>query len=460
MAALDQGISLGTVTRVHKKGFAFAQLPNGEDVFIPQNVHEALGHPERGTKVSFKARRTEKGLVAQISSVASLVRWGSWQIGATQVILRDTRPGSHHPVDFACFKCGTTVLQSDNIYKIKQGSIWTNHLMSSISFGKSFHNPNKGVPGHCAHCTNCAFNIGSIYLERYKSAEAEKSFPCAKLTLLRERMADDSLLSHVVLVSASRSEAELAVSRFILLADLPSSKGVVQVRTTQRTFELLRDKEIMCAQMQAAEALLARKTADLERVLSGLSITPTNTTKPWKTRETRFADGVIKYEITREALQSGEDSREQEEFNFACGQMLRLGDGMRVRQVDVYESPFVKTMYESKKERMPSSRELWVFHGSAAIEAIMTEGFKVGGRDYGISVRNGALHGHGVYTATGPKTPMQYAHIGGSGNVVILSKALEGTRGAQEISDCWAPHDDWLIFKTGEQLLPKYVVYY
>ena len=45
---------------------------------------------------------------------------------------------------------------------------------------------------------------------------------------------------------------------------------------------------------------------------------------------------------------------------------------------------------------------------------------------------------------------------------VILSLALPGRTGQQEQADSWVPQgdSDWMIFKTGEQLCPKYVVRY
>ena len=55
---------------------------------------------------------------------------------------------------------------------------------------------------------------------------------------------------------------------------------------------------------------------------------------------------------------------------------------------------------------------------------------------------------------------MSYARHGGGANAVILAKALEGTRVAPGLSDCWAPRGDWLVFKSGAQLLPKYVVHW
>ena len=84
----------------------------------------------------------------------------------------------------------------------------------------------------------------------------------------------------------------------------------------------------------------------------------------------------------------------------------------------------------------------------------------MGGRSADVPVANGSAYGHGVYTATGPNTPMGYANAGNAGNRVILAKALEGVKGRQEVDDCWAPKDDWLVFKTGEQLIPKYVVHF
>jgi hypothetical protein len=179
------------------------------------------------------------------------------------------------------------------------------------------------------------------------------------------------------------------------------------------------------------------------------------------------ASGATKHVIRADALRGGADSREQDEFNFACAQLVRLHSGTRPRavlqvlQVDVYEDPNQDAAYAAVRETLPEgSLELWVFHGTPQVDAIMVGGFKVGGLDAGVGVANGTVHGHGVYTATGPDTPMRYARHGGGANTVILAKALEGTRGAPGRSDCWAPRGDWLVFKSGAQLLPKYVVHW
>ena len=134
-----------------------------------------------------------------------------------------------------------------------------------------------------------------------------------------------------------------------------------------------------------------------------------------------------------------------------------------VQQIDVYDSPEVDAKYKAKKEEFRSSDKstdaLWVFHGCPTAEgtkAICTGGFKVGGQE-AHPISNGAACGQGVYSATGPNTPMGY---GSSSSSVILCKALVGKLGEQERGDHWKPNGDWIIFKTAAQLLPKYVVHF
>ena len=86
---------------------------------------------------------------------------------------------------------------------------------------------------------------------------------------------------------------------------------------------------------------------------------------------------------------------------------------------------------------------------------------KVGGVDKGVGVANGNVYGNGVYSATGPSTPMGYSK---TSNTIILAKALIGNqiKATQPTTDCdsWIPQADWMIFKKGDQLLPTYVVHY
>ena len=158
-------------------------------------------------------------------------------------------------------------------------------------------------------------------------------------------------------------------------------------------------------------------------------------------------------------------SKECEEFNIACGHFLRfLGDKRteNVTQVDVYDSLVVQQQYEQKKEEFKRAKkpigEQWVFHGTPKAENVQNiceRGFKIGGD--GVGIAHGSSYGRGVYSATGPDTPMIY---GSCAKSVILCRALPGKTGIQEVDDSWKPNKDWMIFKTAEQLLPVYVVHF
>ena len=177
---------------------------------------------------------------------------------------------------------------------------------------------------------------------------------------------------------------------------------------------------------------------------------------------------IIGSSTCRELLASklgSKASRELDEFNFAHGQYARLlrGQMKPVKQIDVYDSPEVNAKYDAKKAEFHSLKKStdawWVFHGCPTADgtkSICTSGFKVGGQD-GHPISNGAAHGQGVYSATGPDTPVGY---GRASNSVILCMALVGEQGEQGRGDHWKPSTDWMIFKTSAQLKPKYVVHF
>ena len=93
-------------------------------------------------------------------------------------------------------------------------------------------------------------------------------------------------------------------------------------------------------------------------------------------------------------------------------------------------------------------------------------GFKVGGKTYDgkkFPVANGTQYGQGVYSATGPNTPMSYSRDGN--NSIILAMALKGKFAPSQAAglDSWSngsARSDWLIFADDEQVLPVYVVHY
>ena len=155
--------------------------------------------------------------------------------------------------------------------------------------------------------------------------------------------------------------------------------------------------------------------------------------------------------------------RETMEFNMAAMQFVKLTGRSHesVTKVEVYDCAAVKIAFNKEKRELTKrgrDEEKWVFHGTPDqnnVPLIMTTGFKVGGAD--VAIANGDAYGRGVYTALGPSTPMGYA--GGTGRV-ILARGLLGENGAQSVGDSWSPNRDWVIFRRGSQLLPRYVVHF
>ena len=134
-----------------------------------------------------------------------------------------------------------------------------------------------------------------------------------------------------------------------------------------------------------------------------------------------------------------------------------------VRKVDFYESEAVTRRFQERTAEFARAgkptKEIWVFHGTpdiANVAKICSEGFKVGGRN--VKVAHGSANGAGVYTATGPGTPMSYSR---EARCVILCLGLPGKEGLQGESDSWAGNvPDWRIFAQGGQLWPRYVVHF
>ena len=164
-----------------------------------------------------------------------------------------------------------------------------------------------------------------------------------------------------------------------------------------------------------------------------------------------------------------------------------LASGRRAPEVvavDVIEVDALVDQYHGLRSAFSSAGrptdEVWVFHGtsSAALYDIAAKGFAVGGATAGVDVRNGTVHGSGVYTAIGPDTPIGYCtaavprcRVGGSGasrkaeafKAVVLARATPGQRGDVDGRggvDSWYPRGDWAVFRRGEQLLPVYIVYF
>ena len=186
--------------------------------------------------------------------------------------------------------------------------------------------------------------------------------------------------------------------------------------------------------------------------------------QPWTKAPAKVRSNCKVYYIRSMNHMAHKANRETSEFNMACAQFCRLLNQLPsvVTAVDVIEydqNSSVSQNFDKKKASLVNKEEIWVFHGTTedAMKKILEEGFKVGGVD-DIGIANGRVYGNGVYTATGPKTPMCYTQ---GNKKVLLAKALSGDRGIDDRSgDSWVPKSDWMVFRSGAQLLPCYVVHY
>ena len=157
---------------------------------------------------------------------------------------------------------------------------------------------------------------------------------------------------------------------------------------------------------------------------------------------------------------------EQSHFSQAAVQFhLMMGSQTndRVREVLICVNDQLTAQFESKREALrregkPDS-EIWIFHGTGSqtnVDAIVTNGFVVppAGRE-----TNGAVHGRGIYGATGPNTPVTYAR---GTRQLLLCRSLPGREGQRESPgvDMWRPRLDWVVFADAASLLPVYVIKY
>ena len=189
----------------------------------------------------------------------------------------------------------------------------------------------------------------------------------------------------------------------------------------------------------------------------------------WCTTGDNVSPGVKKYHITKKMAKSPlMYPREQLEFQKAVAHFTGSATAHKtVVAVDVYDSPLLQHQFECTQLKFASdgkpSESMLVFHGTHKnnIEAIMCYGLEVGGEGI-VAATNGSQHGKGVYTASGPATPIEYAK--GGAQCVILAEALpgvEGKRGGGSGSvDSWRPKSDWIVFRSGRQLLPRWVVHW
>jgi len=204
----------------------------------------------------------------------------------------------------------------------------------------------------------------------------------------------------------------------------------------------------------------------VERNIRRISKHVTNKSEvPWQKQGKIIRNGVVRYKIDAESVSNGRVSRELTEFQKATAQFYHhMKSQSQVTMVEVYENKTLEMKYLNKQQTFINNghtNEVWVFHGTSTsnIKNIMCDGFKVGGKE--VPIATGNVYGTGIYSATAPTDPVGY---NGGSKKLILSKALTGSTGSdikgKDGSDSWTPNRDWRIFKTGEQLLPRYVIHF
>ena len=169
-----------------------------------------------------------------------------------------------------------------------------------------------------------------------------------------------------------------------------------------------------------------------------------------------------------EVAAGGNDEQLQTMFHFASsqfhhqcsaaggsrGMLLGPGGGVRIQHIDRveyfgYENSQMRASFDEYLLAHPDEEVVWTFHGTADsnVEAIMSDGFKIGGRDTGVGVVNGASYGFGVYTDVNGPAALNYGH----GRVVIMAKGVGGRRVGSR--------PGWRIFDTKEQIVPCFAIW-
>lgn len=173
-------------------------------------------------------------------------------------------------------------------------------------------------------------------------------------------------------------------------------------------------------------------------------------------------------------------------FRLAESQFLRMcahvAVDYEVHQVDVIINPKLVTRYDRMRRKAAAAaaatassssdpiepsgeiEELLMFHGTSAatIPLIAKDGFKVGGGDDGVQVKNGAAYGKGVYLSEDPAFAMRYirsAQSAAAGPQLLFAKCLM-TADVRRVPDPKTPALlQQVVVPNKDQVLPFYVVH-
>ena len=199
-----------------------------------------------------------------------------------------------------------------------------------------------------------------------------------------------------------------------------------------------------------------------------------------------FYESTQEFEIidlpAPEEIGKPKNLREQEYLNakYAFEHFLEdQGNTYYFKSAKLIVNKPLEVRYAAKKEKMIQEcggedkvGEVYIWHGSSGTNypAIMNEGLKVGGVDYGVGVAQGTRFGYGIYSSTTPDTPITYAKGGKSIIACLAMKGIESKTiiNDPKLLDMGTSHSfkpvatdtekNWWVFFTKEQVLPRFLV--
>jgi hypothetical protein len=231
----------------------------------------------------------------------------------------------------------------------------------------------------------------------------------------------------------------------------------------QRDAEMLLEKQRKEAERKQTELeAKLQEQMELETKLRA-SLTEGKMTLPeeenaWKTRT------LARIQLRpSEHFQGTGDAREQH-FRLAESQFFRMcctdRKNYKVTLVEYIVNPILIEKYNQFKAELEAINkpvhEILTFHGtsSAAIDLIVSGGFKIGGQN-GHPILSGAAHGQGVYTSEDPSFAIRYIKDGQRRLLftrTVLSDDCKIVKSGSVIQQ--------LICKNAAQVLPCYVVHF
>lgn len=197
---LQSGWAYAVITRNLSRDSSLVSAPiRGERVAVPKSIKVVKGNrimckivPNRSPRSSQKWFAIYCQELVAKDVPPKVAAWCSWQDGENSLILQlpSTKPGSlHQGIELACWKCGQRIVESDQIYCIRNTCIWTKRMLPPshlrVDQEKDFNDVKKcDVQKVRCICSNV---VGSFYENPYAECDEGQLFPCFKLISVWEK---------------------------------------------------------------------------------------------------------------------------------------------------------------------------------------------------------------------------------------------------------------------------------